>query len=29
MVAVRRIGPDILVDARFLLGENLGTTHDR
>jgi hypothetical protein len=22
------VGPHILMDARFLLGENLGTTHE-
>jgi hypothetical protein len=26
-VAVRRVGPDVLVDARLLLGENFSLTH--
>jgi hypothetical protein len=26
-VAVRRVGPGILVDARLLLGENFSLTH--
>jgi hypothetical protein len=25
---MRRVGPHVLMDARFLLGENLGTTHE-
>jgi hypothetical protein len=26
-VAVRQVGPDVLVDARLLLGKNLSLTH--